>query len=119
MYTYLLASPNGPDGSDWRTMGGSIAHIFHVEHYARLESKASGALRIRLVEAEASIRHERHRVAQKEKMRHWATLLSWGGYIRFPSRCNVIELPNFFHINTTPITSPINICAPPFLYYLR
>ena len=48
-------------------MGGILPHICHVEHYSRLDSTSIGALYIRLVEAEASIRHDRHRVAQQEK----------------------------------------------------
>ena len=66
-YTYLLISPNDPDGEDWCAMDGVLSHINQVEAYARLDSKSFGSLHSRLVEAESSIRHEWHRVAQQDQ----------------------------------------------------
>ena len=67
MYTYSSASSNDPDGSEWRTMGGILSRICHVEQYGRIDRKAQGALRSRLVDAESSIRHERNPGTGQEK----------------------------------------------------
>ena len=48
-------------------MGGVLSHLNQVEAYARLDSEAAGRLRIRLVEAESTIRHERHRATQQDR----------------------------------------------------
>ena len=48
-------------------MGGALSHLNQVESYARLDSKAFARLHSRLVEAESSIRHDRHRVAQQDR----------------------------------------------------
>ena len=67
MYSYLLVSSSDPDGEEWCAMDGVLSHINLVESYARLDSKAVGSLRSRLVEAEATIRHEWHRVMQQDR----------------------------------------------------
>ena len=66
MYSYVLVSPNDPDGEEWCALDGVLSHLNQVEAYARLDSKAVGSLHGRLVEAEASIRHEWHRVTQQD-----------------------------------------------------
>jgi len=48
-------------------MDGVLSHINVVESYARLDSKALSSLHSRLVEAEATIRHEWHRVMQQDR----------------------------------------------------
>ena len=67
MYSYVLVAPNDPDGEEWCAMDGALSHLIQVEAYARLDSKAYGSLHSRLVEAEMSIRHEWHRVAQQDR----------------------------------------------------
>ena len=67
MYSYLLVSSSDPDGEEWCTMDGVLSHINVVESYARLDSKALSSLHSRLVEAEATIRHEWHRVMQQDR----------------------------------------------------
>ena len=48
-------------------MDGVLARINIAESYARLDSKATSSLHSRLVEAEATTRHERHRVMQQDR----------------------------------------------------
>ena len=67
MYTYTLVSCVDPDGEEWCTLDGVLTHLNMVEAYARLDSKGFGSLHSRLVEAESSIRRERHRVAQQDQ----------------------------------------------------
>ena len=66
MYSYVLVSSNDPGGQEWCALDGVLSHLNQVESYARLDSKASGSLHGRLVEAESPIRHERHRVTQQD-----------------------------------------------------
>ena len=65
MYSYLNVSSNDPDGEDCCTMDGALPQINVVESYARLDSKAVSSLRIRLDEAENTIRHEWRRAMQQ------------------------------------------------------
>ena len=67
MYSYVLVSSLDPGGEEWCTLDGMLSRLNQVEAYARLDSKAFGRLHNRLVEAESTIRHEWHRVAQQDR----------------------------------------------------
>ena len=67
MYSYVLVSSVDPDGEEWCTLDGALSHLNQVEAYARMDSKAFGKLHARLVDAEAAIRHEWHRVTQQDR----------------------------------------------------
>lgn len=66
-YPYVLVSPHGPDGEEWRTMVGGPPHMGQAGSYALMGSKYSGSLHIRLDEALPTIRHERRRGARQDR----------------------------------------------------
>ena len=65
-YSYALVSAgDGPD-EERCNLDGVMSHLATVESYARMDSKAGSVLHSHLVEAESSIRHERHRILQQD-----------------------------------------------------
>ena len=66
-YSYVLVSAGDASGNEWRTTDGALLHLNTVEQYDRWDSKASGSFQSRLIEAEATIRHEWHRITQHDK----------------------------------------------------
>ena len=65
--SYASVSPSDTDGVKRRATEGVLYHLAQVGSYARLGSRDSGSIRVRLVEAEPSVRRERHRGAQQDR----------------------------------------------------
>ena len=65
-YTYALVSAGDPPESEWCSLDWALAHLTVAESFARMDSKAGAACRAHLVEAEATVRHEWHRLTRAD-----------------------------------------------------
>ena len=59
-------SAEDPADTEWCSMDSVVKHIEVTEEYARLDSKTGGLQRALLVEAEASVRYEWHRLSLQD-----------------------------------------------------
>ena len=66
-YSYVLDSASDVTEAEWCTMDGTPRHLNAAEQYARRGRKAGGSPHSRLIEAEAAIRHKRHRSMQQDR----------------------------------------------------
>ena len=62
-YAYALVSAGGPAETEWCSLDGIPTHAEIAVEFTRLDSKAGSRQRANLVDADAAIRAERHRLS--------------------------------------------------------
>ena len=66
MHGYAIVSMADERGSEWCNLEAALAHVSTVENLSRANSKSSGNMHSRIVEAEAAVRSEWQKLGQAQ-----------------------------------------------------